>query len=284
MRQLIISQTVTNRTATLEKYLYELSKSELLSAEEEVALAKRIQQGDQAALERLVKANLRFVISVAKKYAPSGIGLEDMIEEGNLGLIKAARTFDPTRGFKFISYAVWWIRQAIMHYIADKNRIIRLPGNQIVGIAAYKKANELLEQQLEREPLPNELAEHMEQPVDKVTEYMKFAAYTFSLDKVMGDEDNSTLLDVLQDASTAATDSSLVNESLRTELSTLVSRLPGRSGQVLKLHYGLDGTTPLSMEDIAVVMNLGKERVRQLHAKGIDTLKYKAPETLRDYL
>ena len=284
MRQLIISQTVTNRTATLDKYLYEVSKFDLLSAEEEVALAKKIQEGDDAALERLVKANLRFVISVAKKYAPAGIGLEDMIEEGNLGLIKAARTFDATRGFKFISYAVWWIRQAIMHYIADKNRTIRLPGNQIVGIAAFRKANELLEQQLERVPLPEELAEQLGQPIDKVAEYMKFAAYTFSLDKVMGDEDGSTLLDVIPDAHIEPADFTMIRESLRTELSTLVNRLPGRSSQVLKLHYGLDGTTPLSMEDIATVMNLGKERVRQLHAKGIDTLKYKAPETLRDYL
>lgn len=282
MRPIKLTTSITNRTAILDKYLNELSGLSLITTEEEADLCKRIKLGDEAALQKLVKANLKFVVSVAKKYDTGAHGLEDLINEGNLGLIRAARSFDATRGFKFISYAVWWIRQAILQYIADKHRMIRLPANQINALATLKKASGQLEQELERPPTFDELEAFTEISLDKIKDYMSSAPHTYSLDRVVNNEEGKSLLDTVADTETEATDDVLIKESGSIAVLKAVEGLPPKCSQVLQLYYGLNGHEPHDMETIALVMGMGKERIRQLRVIGIKHLRIKKTD-LKEY-
>ena len=288
MRQLKIVKQVTNReTASLDKYLQEIGRVELITADEEVELARRIKQGDRAALERLTKANLRFVVSVSKQYQNQGLSLPDLINEGNVGLIKAAERFDETRGFKFISYAVWWIRQSILQALAEQARIVRLPLNKIGTINKINRAFSELEQINERPPSAEELADFLECSVDDVRNSMSNAGRHVSMDAPLidGDESTSSMYDVLPNDSIQGPEHELNKESLRKDIERSLSSLTGREGDVVRLYYGLNGKHPLTLEEIGDLFDLTRERVRQIKEKAIRRLKHTSrSRMLKTYL
>jgi RNA polymerase primary sigma factor len=275
MRQLKITKSITNRESqSLEKYLQEIGKVDLLTPEEEVDLAKRIKQGDQIALEKLTKANLRFVVSVAKQYQNQGLSLSDLINEGNLGLIKAAQRFDETRGFKFISYAVWWIRQSILQALAEQSRIVRLPLNKVGSLNKINKAFSELEQTFEREPSPEELAELLEITTDEVETTLGVAARHVSMDAPFVEGEDKSLLDVLENNSMPGTDTHLeYADSLRREIERSLGTLTDRQCDVIKLYFGIGVEHPMSLEDIGDKFGLTRERVRQIKDKAINKLR-----------
>ncbi|GGH08413.1 sigma-70 family RNA polymerase sigma factor [Mucilaginibacter phyllosphaerae] len=285
MRQLKISQSITNReTQSLDKYLTEIGKVDLISAQEEVILAQKIREGDQAALERLTKANLRFVVSVAKQYQNQGITLGDLINEGNLGLIKAARRFDETKGFKFISYAVWWIRQSIISAISDQSRSVRLPLNQIGTLSKIRKTQSSLEQELEREATPEELAECLETTVEKIADSLRNSGRQVSIDAPFQQGEEGTLLDVMHNDD-PSTDSMLIHDSLATELGRSLSKLGERDREVLMLFYGLGNTHTHTLEEIGEKFELTRERVRQIKDKALQRIKQSSRSgALQSYL
>ncbi len=275
MRQLKITKSITNRESqSLEKYLQEIGKVDLLTPEEEVDLAKRIKQGDQEALEKLTKANLRFVVSVAKQYQNQGLSLSDLINEGNLGLIKAAQRFDETRGFKFISYAVWWIRQSILQALAEQSRIVRLPLNKVGSLNKINKAFSALEQEYEREPSADELAEVLEIATEEVETTLGVAARHVSVDAPFVEGEDNSLLDVLENGNTPKTDNQLdYRESLRREIERSLSTLTDRQRDVVKLYFGINVEHSMSLEDIGEQFGLTRERVRQIKDKAINKLR-----------
>jgi RNA polymerase primary sigma factor len=275
MRQLKITKSITNRESqSLEKYLQEIGKVELITPEEEVKLAIRIKQGDQKALERLTKANLRFVVSVAKQYQNQGLSLPDLINEGNLGLIKAAQRFDETRGFKFISYAVWWIRQSILQSLAEQSRIVRLPLNKVGLTNRINKAFSQLEQEFEREPSAEELADILEIDIEEVNSSLGISARHLSMDSPLMEGEENTLIDVLENHNAAATDEELDhNQSLQTEITRSLKTLTERQQEVIRFFFGIGVDHPLSLEDIGDRFNLTRERVRQIKDKAISKLK-----------
>ncbi len=275
MRQLKISKSITNRESqSLEKYLQEIGKVELITPEEEVKLATLIKQGDQRALDRLTKANLRFVVSVAKQYQNQGLSLPDLINEGNLGLIKAAQRFDETRGFKFISYAVWWIRQSILQALAEQARIVRLPLNKVGLTNRIQKAFSLLEQQYEREPSAEELAEVLNMDLDEVSSTLGINARHVSMDSPLSEGEENTLIDVLVNTNAEKTDGELDhNESLKTEIDRSLKTLTERQKEVICFFFGIGVDHPMSLEDIGERFNLTRERVRQIKDKAITKLK-----------
>ena len=286
MRQLKITKQVTNReTASLDKYLHEIGKVELISAEEEVELAQRIKQGDKIALEKLTKANLRFVVSVAKQYQNQGLSLPDLINEGNLGLIKAAQRFDETRGFKFISYAVWWIRQSILQALAEQSRIVRLPLNKIGSINKINKTYAKLEQEFEREPNAEEIAEVLEITEQEVKESMKNAGRHISMDAPLIQDEDNTMYDVLKSEEAATPETELLYESLRKEIDRAISTLTQREQDVVRLYFGLNGSHPMTLEEIGEKFDLTRERVRQIKEKAIRRLKHTSrSKILKSYL
>jgi RNA polymerase primary sigma factor len=274
MRQLKIIKQVTNRdTASLEKYLHEIGKVELITADEEVALAQRIKIGDWSALERLTKANLRFVVSVAKQYQNQGLSLQDLINEGNVGLIKAAQRFDETRGFKFISYAVWWIRQSIMQALAEQSRIVRLPLNRIGTLNRINKAYARLEQEFEREPNSSEIAKLLEVDEEDVKVSMKNAGRHLSMDAPLLSDDDNNLYDVLKSDESPDPEKGLINDSLKIEIERAISTLTPREADVLRLYFGLNNAIPFSLDEIAEKYSLTRERVRQIKERAIKRLK-----------
>lgn len=275
MRQLKITKQVTNRdTPSLDKYLQEIGKVELITPEEEVMLARRIRTGDHDALARLVKANLRFVVSVAKQYQNQGMTLPDLINEGNLGLIKAAQRFDETRGFKFISYAVWWIRQAILQSLAEQARIVRLPVNKIGSINRITRAYSKLEQEFEREPSAIEIAELLEIAPEDVKEAIRTNGRTFSMDAPISSEEDNTMYDVMQNDDTPSPDGNLINESLSYEIEKALNTLSPREARVLKLYFGIGMKHPFTLEEIGEELKLTRERVRQIKEKAIKRIQF----------
>lgn len=285
MRQLKITKQVTNReTASLDKYLQEIGKVELISAEEEVELAQRIKQGDQIALEKLTKANLRFVVSVSKQYQNQGLSLPDLINEGNLGLIKAAQRFDETRGFKFISYAVWWIRQSILQALAEQSRIVRLPLNKIGSINKINKAYAHLEQEHERAPNAGEIAEMLDIPESEVKESLKNSGRHVSMDAPLVQDEETNMYDVLRNEGPTP-ETGLIYESLRKEINRAIATLTPREADVIKLYFGLDGHHPMTLEEIGEKFDLTRERVRQIKEKAIRRLKHTSrSKILKTYL
>ena len=287
MRQLKISKSITNRESqSLEKYLQEIGKVEMITAEEEAVLAARIRKGDQAALERLTKANLRFVVSVAKQYQNQGLSLPDLINEGNVGLIKAAHRFDETKGFKFISYAVWWIRQSILQALAEQSRIVRLPLNKVGLTNRISKAYAQLEQEFEREPTPEELATLLEVETEEVAATLGIAARHVSIDQPIFDGEEGTLVDIMENHNAVSTDNKLVMDvSMQTENERTLSILTPRQREVICYYFGLGIDHPLSLEDIGHRFNLTRERVRQIKDKAITRLKTAPHQNLlRDFL
>jgi RNA polymerase primary sigma factor len=287
MRQLKITKSITNRESqSLEKYLQEIGKVELITPEEEVKLALLIKKGDQAALEKLTKANLRFVVSVAKQYQNQGLTLPDLINEGNLGLIKAAQRFDETRGFKFISYAVWWIRQSILQALAEQSRIVRLPLNKVGLTNRISKAYSQLEQEFEREPTPEELATFLDIDTEEVAATLGVAARHVSMDQPLADGEESTLIDILVNHDAAGTDDDLaIRASLQTEIERSLSTLTERQKEVIRYFFGLGIDHPLSLEDIGERFCLTRERVRQIKDKAITKLRTTSRcKLLRSYL
>ena len=287
MRQLKITKSITNRESqSLEKYLQEIGKVDLLTPEEEVELAQKIKQGDQESLEKLTKANLRFVVSVAKQYQNQGLSLSDLINEGNLGLIKAAQRFDETRGFKFISYAVWWIRQSILQALAEQSRIVRLPLNKVGSLNKINKAFSALEQEYEREPSSSELAEMLEIPTEEVETTLGVAARHVSMDAPFVEGEDNSLLDVLENGGTPNTDQSLeYRESLSREIDRSLSTLTDRQCDVIKLYFGIGIEHPMSLEDIGDKFGLTRERVRQIKDKAINKLRNTSrSKLLKNYL
>ena len=273
MRQLKITKSITNReSASLDKYLQEIGKEELISVEEEVELAQRIRKGDQEALERLTKANLRFVVSVAKQYQNQGLSLPDLINEGNLGLIKAAEKFDETRGFKFISYAVWWIRQSILQALAEQSRIVRLPLNQVGSLNKINKAFARFEQEHERTPSAEELATELELPKEKVTDTLRVAGRHISVDAPFADGEDNSLLDVLVNTDSPNADRGLINESLATEVERALEILTERERDIIRYFFGI-GTSEMTLEEICEKFDLTRERVRQIKEKAIRKLR-----------
>jgi RNA polymerase primary sigma factor len=285
MRQLKITQSITNRESqSLDKYLHEIGKVDLITAEEEVILAQKIREGDQAALERLTKTNLRFVVSVAKQYQNQGLTLGDLINEGNLGLIKAAKRFDETKGFKFISYAVWWIRQSILQAIAEQSRIVRLPLNQVGSLSKISKAFSRLEQEFEREPSPEELADTLETTVEKITDTLSNSGRHVSMDAPFVQGEENTLLDVLENDN-PNTDSNLIDESLSEEIRRSLSTLTEREREIIVLFFGLSTNHQLSLEEIGEKFNLTRERVRQIKDKALQRLRHTSrSKILKSYL
>lgn len=274
MRQLKITKQVTNReTLSLDKYLHDIGKVELLSAEREVELAKRIKKGDQQALEELIKANLRFVVSVSKQYQNQGLSLPDLINEGNLGLIKAAQRFDETRGFKFISYAVWWIRQSILQALAEQARIVRLPLNKIGSINKINRTFSKLEQEYQREPTPDEVANILETSSDVVEDAMKVSSHHVSMDAPLRDEDDNSLYDIMLNNESPSPDNVLITNSLRKEIERTLSTLGEREAEIIKYYFGLNGYPQHTLEEIGEVFGLTRERVRQIKEKSIKKLK-----------
>jgi RNA polymerase primary sigma factor len=286
MRQLKITKQVTNReTASLDKYLQEIGKVDLITAEMEVELAQRIKAGDQVALERLTKANLRFVVSVAKQYQNQGLTLPDLINEGNLGLIKAAKRFDETRGFKFISYAVWWIRQSILQALAEQSRIVRLPLNKIGSINKINKTFARLEQENERPPSAEEIAKELDMTVSDVKESMKNSGRHVSMDAPLIEGEDSNLYDVLNSGESPNPDKSLLHESLKVEILRALETLTPREADVVKLYFGLGDAHPMTLEEIGETFDLTRERVRQIKEKAIRRLKHTSrSKILRTYL
>jgi RNA polymerase primary sigma factor len=277
----------TRADRSLERYLEEIGNYEPLPPEREIELARRIKRNDPQALEELVKANLRFVVSVAKEYQHQGLPMEDLINEGNLGLIKAAQRFDETRGFKFISYAVWWIRQSILQALAEQSRIVRLPLNRIGTLNKIGKMLETLGQQYEREPALEELAQHLNMTSREITETIKTSARHISLDAPMqpGDGDSNSLLDVVQNEEIPSPDNDLMRESLRADLDQVLSTLSWREAKILKLYFGIDQERPYTLEEIGEIFNLTRERVRQIKEKALRKLRHKSRcKTLQQYL
>lgn len=288
MRQLKIAKQVTNReTASLDKYLQEIGKVNLITAEEEVELARKIRAGDQQALDRMTKANLRFVVSVSKQYQNQGLSLPDLINEGNLGLIKAAQRFDEKRGFKFISYAVWWIRQSILQALAEQSRIVRLPLNKIGALNKINKAFSKLEQEYEREPTHDEIATILDVTEHEVKESMRNAGRHVSMDAPLSimDENSGNLYDVYMSDDGESTEGGLLNESLRREIERALHTLTPREADVVRLYFGLSGSNALTLEEIGEKFNLTRERVRQIKEKSIRRLKHTSrSKILRTYL
>ena len=285
MRQLKITKSITNReSAALEKYLQEISKETMISAEEEVELAQRIKKGDQKALERLTKANLRFVVSVAKQYQNQGLSLPDLINEGNLGLLKAAERFDETRGFKFISYAVWWIRQSILQAISEQSRIVRLPLNQVGSVNKINREINRFEQLNERRPSVEEIAEKVDLPQDKIDEAMNINGHQISVDAPFVEGEDNSLLDVMANSDAPMADNSLVEESLKSEIQTALNALNERERNVLEASYGIN-QPELTLEEIGSKFGLTRERVRQIKEKAIRKLRNsKTNKFLKTYL
>jgi len=281
-----ITKQFTNRESqSLDKYLQEIGKVDLLTPEKEIELAKKIKKGDQAALELLTKANLRFVVSVAKQYQNQGLSLGDLINEGNLGLIKAAKRFDETRGFKFISYAVWWIRQSILQALAEQSRIVRLPLNRVGALNKIGKAYRNLEQEFEREPNASELANELEMNVSEVSDNLKISGRHISVDAPFAQGDNNSLLDVIENEHQPEPDNSLMNESLKSEIDRALSTLSEREAEVIKLYFGLKKEHSLTLEEIGERFNLTRERVRQIKEKAIRRLRHASrSKNLRAYL
>ncbi len=286
MRQLKITKQVTNRdTPSLDKYLQEIGKVDLISPEEEVRLARRIKKSDNDALGRLVKANLRFVVSVAKQYQNQGMSLPDLINEGNLGLIKAAQRFDETRGFKFISYAVWWIRQAILQSLAEQARIVRLPVNKIGSINKINRVFARLEQEFEREPSAQEIAEVLEMAPGEVKEVLKSNGRTVSMDAPISNEEDNNMYDVIQSDDNPSPDKHLINESLTYEIERALSTLSLREAKVIKLYFGISMKHPLTLEEIGEELGLTRERVRQIKEKALKRIQYTTrSKILKTYL
>jgi len=286
MRQLKISKSITNREiASLDKYLQDISREEMISADIEVDLARRIKSGDQAAMEKLVKANLRFVVSVAKQYQNQGLNLPDLINEGNVGLIKAAQRFDETRGFKFISYAVWWIRQSILQALAEQSRIIRLPLNQVGSLNRIKKESSRLEQILGRAPLPEEIAESLDLPVEKVDAILKIITRHVSMDAPISEDEDMNLLDVLVPEDATEADTNLIKESLSREIQRSLSSLTKKERDIINLFYGIGVSHPLTLDEIGNQLDLSRERVRQIKEKAIRRLKHSSrSKLLKAYL
>jgi RNA polymerase primary sigma factor len=275
MRQLKITKQVTNRdTPSLDKYLQEIGRVELISPDEEVALARQIKSGETEALRKLVKANLRFVVSVAKQYQNQGMSLPDLINEGNLGLMKAAQRFDETRGFKFISYAVWWIRQAILQALAEQARIVRLPVNKIGSINRINRAFARLEQEFEREPNSQEIAENLEMVPDDVKEALKTNGRTVSMDAPISSEEDNNMYDVLQSNDAPSPDKNLINESLAYEIERALNTLSQREAKVIKLYFGLGMKHPYTLEEIGEELSLTRERVRQIKEKALKRIQF----------
>ena len=286
MRQLKITKQVTNReTASLDKYLQEIGKVDLITAEEEVELAQRIKAGDKRALEKLTKANLRFVVSVAKQYQNQGLTLPDLINEGNLGLIKAAQRFDETRGFKFISYAVWWIRQSILQALAEQSRIVRLPLNKIGSINKINKTFAFLEQAHERQPSAEEIAKELDMTVEDVKQSLKNSGRHVSMDAPLIDGEDSNLYDVLRSGESPNPDRELMHDSLRTEIERALETLTPREADVVRLYFGLAGQHSMTLEEIGETFDLTRERVRQIKEKAIRRLKHTSrSKILKTYL
>lgn len=285
MRQLKITKSITNReSASLDKYLQEIGREELISVEEEVELAQRIRKGDQAALEKLTKANLRFVVSVAKQYQNQGLTLPDLINEGNLGLIKAAEKFDETRGFKFISYAVWWIRQSILQALAEQSRIVRLPLNQVGSLNKINKAFAKFEQENERTPSPEELARVLDLPKEKVQDTLRVSGRHISVDAPFAEGEDNSLLDVLINSDSPNADRLLINESLATEIDRALSTLTDRERDIVKYFFGI-GSSEMTLEEIGDEFGLTRERVRQIKEKAIRRLRHGSrSKLLKSYL
>ena len=285
MRQLKITKSITNReSASLDKYLQEIGKEELITVEEEVELAQRIRKGDQEALEKLTKANLRFVVSVAKQYQNQGLSLPDLINEGNLGLIKAAEKFDETRGFKFISYAVWWIRQSILQALAEQSRIVRLPLNQVGSLNKINKAFARFEQEHERTPSPEELATEQDLPREKVTDTLRVAGRHVSVDAPFADGEDNSLLDVLVNPDSPNADRGLISESLSTEVDRALETLTERERDIIKYFFGI-GCSEMTLEEIGEKFDLTRERVRQIKEKAIRRLRHSSrSKLLKSYL
>ncbi len=286
MRQLKISKSITNReTASLDKYLQDIGKEELITTDEEVQLAQRIRTGDQQALEKLCKANLRFVVSVAKQYQNQGLSLPDLINEGNLGLIKAARRFDETRGFKFISYAVWWIRQSILQALAEQSRIVRLPLNQVGTLSKMNKVSSRLEQRFERPPSADEIAKEMEISEHKVEETMRISTRTISMDAPLDQDDDLRFLDVFVAEDVPGTDEDLIRESLAREVQRSLSTLAEKEREVINLFYGIGVPHNYTLEEIGDMFDLTRERVRQIKEKALRRLKHSSrSKLLKAYL
>jgi RNA polymerase primary sigma factor len=286
MRQLKISKSITNRdSASLERFLSDISKVQMIGADEEVELARKIKAGDEDALNKLVTTNLRFVVSVAKQYQNQGIGLQDLINEGNLGLIKAAQRFDETRGFKFISYAVWWIRQAILQAIADQSRIVRLPLNQVGVINKIKKETARLEQTLNRLPTTEEIANVMDMPVYKVAEIMKMNNHPQSIDSPIAPDEETRFVDVFVHDNDDNTDTSLMHESLSSEINDLLNTLPEKEADVLRLFFGIGASHEYTLDEIGDRLGLSRERVRQIKERALKKLRLSTKnKNLKGYL
>ena len=285
MRQLKITKSITNReSASLDKYLQEIGKEDLITVEEEVKLAQRIRKGDQKALEKLTRANLRFVVSMAKQYQNQGLSLPDLINEGNLGLIKAAEKFDETRGFKFISYAVWWIRQSILQALAEQSRIVRLPLNQVGSLNKINKAFSRFEQENERRPSPEELADSLDLPAEKVADTLRVSGRHISVDAPFVEGEDNSLLDVLVNDDSPIADRTLINESLSTEVERALSTLTERERDIIKLFFGIN-TQEMTLEEIGEKFGLTRERVRQIKEKAIRRLRHSSrSKLLKTYL
>ncbi|MBQ9311706.1 MAG: RNA polymerase sigma factor RpoD/SigA [Bacteroidales bacterium] len=286
MRQLKISKQLTNREITsLDKYLQEIGRLDMITPEEEVALAQKIKQGDQAALDRLTKANLRFVVSVAKQYQNQGMSLPDLINEGNVGLIKAAQRFDETRGFKFISYAVWWIRQSILQALAEQSRIVRLPLNKIGSMNKINKAFARLEQEYERTPNYEEVAAELDISDDEVRESLRHTGKHLSMDAPLATDEDNTMYDFMRADDTTTPESELMYESLKTEINRAISTLTPKEADILKMFFGLEGYTPMTLDEIGEKFDLTRERVRQIKEKAIRRLKNTSrSKILKSYL
>ena len=285
MRQLKITKSITNReSASLDKYLQEIGKEDLITVEEEVELAQRIRKGDQRALEKLTRANLRFVVSVAKQYQNQGLSLPDLINEGNLGLIKAAEKFDETRGFKFISYAVWWIRQSILQALAEPSRIVRLPLNQVGSLNKINKAFSRFEQEHERRPSPEELAETLDLPAEKVADTLRVSGRHISVDAPFVEGEDNSLLDVLVNDDSPVADKTLINESLSTEVERALATLTERERDIIRLFFGIN-CQEMTLEEIGEKFGLTRERVRQIKEKAIRRLRHSSrSKLLKTYL
>jgi RNA polymerase primary sigma factor len=286
MRQLTISKSITNRDiGSLDIYLNDISREGMITPEEEIELTQKIRQNDTAALEKLVKANLRFVVSAAKQYQHRGLTLPDLINEGNIGLIKAAQRFDETRGFKFISYAVWWIRQSILQAISEQSRLIRLPLNQITTVNRIFKASSLLEQKLERMPSMSEIADFVDLPEEKVKETFRISSKHISLDAPISEEDNLSMLDIIVPVNSAQTDQILIHESLSMEIQRSLSLLSVKEKEIVNMFFGIGYKQPQTYDEIAIHFNLTTERVRQIKEKAIKTLRMnKRSRFLKNYL
>ena len=281
----IQKQFTYRESQSLDKYLQEIGKVELLTAEEEIELAIKIKEGDKKALEKLTKANLRFVVSVAKQYQNQGLSLGDLINEGNLGLIKAGKRFDETRGFKFISYAVWWIRQSILQALAEQSRIVRLPLNRVGALSKIGRAYSNLEQEFEREPNADELADELEMDVKEVTDTLKISSKHVSVDAPFAQGEENRLLDVMKNDEQPSPDNMLLSESLKTEIARALSSLPEREAEVLRLYYGIETDHAMTLEEIGEKFNLTRERVRQIKEKAIRRLRHASKsKNLRIYL